>query len=90
MLWGALKRLGYQLTILDDAHFALDAYTNASSLLLSRCYQMNPADLDRVFTNAIPSGIHVHANADLPGPCATAVSPVHSAGFTWHDAHSPR
>ncbi|MGA2864838.1 MAG: beta-galactosidase [Verrucomicrobiota bacterium] len=67
MLWGALKRVGYQLTIVDDARFAVDAYTNASALLLSRCYQMNPADLERVATNAIPRGIHVHANADLPG-----------------------
>ena len=67
MIWGALKRLGYQLTIVDDARFALDAYTNASALLLSRCYQMNPADLDRVATNAVPRGIHIHANADLPG-----------------------
>ena len=67
MIWGALKRLGYQLTIVDDARFALDAYTNASALLLSRCYQMNPADLDRIATNAVPRGIHIHANADLPG-----------------------
>lgn len=67
MIWGALKRLGYQLTIVDDAGFALDAYTNTSALLLSRCYQMNPADLDRVATNAVPHGIHIHANADLPG-----------------------
>ena len=79
MLWGALKRLGYQLTILDDARFALDAYTNASSLLLSRCYQMNPADLDRVFTNAIPNGIHVHANADFPGQFDT----YHHFNLSW-------
>ena len=66
-IWAALKRLGYQMAIVDDAAFATDAFTNASALLLSRCYQMNPADLERIMTNVVPRGIHVHANADLPG-----------------------
>src|SRR5207248_3232506 len=67
MVWGALKRLGYQPGILDDAQFERGDYTNAPALLLSRCYQLNPADLERIATNVIPAGIHVHANADLPG-----------------------
>ena len=66
MVWGALKRLGYQPGILDDAQFERGDYTNAPALLLSRCYQMRPAHLDRL-TNVIAAGIHIHANADLPG-----------------------
>ncbi len=67
MLWGTLRRLGYQLTMLDDQQLALDRYTNSSALLLSRCYQMEPEDLDRVATKVVQHGIHIHANADLPG-----------------------
>ncbi len=66
MLWGAFKRLGYQPGLIDDAQFARGDYTNAPALLLSRCYQLNPAHLDRL-TNVIAAGIDVHANADLPG-----------------------
>ena len=67
LLWGAFKRLGYQPGVIDDDQFARGDYTNAPALLLSRCYQLNPADLDRIATNVISAGIHVHANADLPG-----------------------
>ena len=67
MLWGALRRLGYQPGLLDDAQFERGDYTNAPALLLSRCFQMNPAHLEKIATNVIPAGIHVHANADLPG-----------------------
>jgi hypothetical protein len=75
MLWGALRRAGYQPSLLDDAQFARGDYTNAPALLLSRCFQMNPGDLDRIATNVIPSGIHVHANADLPGQVDTYQKP---------------
>lgn len=67
MLWGALKRAGYQPGILDDLQFEGGAYTNAKALLLSRCTQMNPAHLDAILNDVLPRGIHVHANADLPG-----------------------
>jgi len=66
MLWGALKRLGYQPGIIDDAQFDRGDYTNAPALMLSRCYQMSSAHLDRL-TNVVAAGVHVHANADLPG-----------------------
>ncbi|HYV27748.1 MAG TPA: beta-galactosidase, partial [Candidatus Eisenbacteria bacterium] len=65
-LWGALKRLGYQPGIIDDEQFERGDYTNAPALVLSRCYQMDPRHLDRI-TNVVSAGIHVHANADLPG-----------------------
>ncbi len=67
MLWGALKRLGYQPGFIDDAQFENGDYLNAPALMLSRCFKLNPAHLERIANNVIPAGIHVHANADLPG-----------------------
>lgn len=67
MIWGALKRLGYQPGILDDEGFANRRYTNAAAILLSRAYQLSPSVLQSLRTDVIPQGIHVHANADLPG-----------------------
>jgi hypothetical protein len=67
MMWGALKRLGYQPGILADQAFESGAYTNAPVLLLSRCYQMSPQHLELIANQVIPSGIHVHVNADFPG-----------------------
>ena len=67
LIWGALKRLGFQLRIIDDDRFEQGAYSNAPALLLSRCLQMDPRHLYQLATNVIPAGIHVHAQADLPG-----------------------
>lgn len=69
MIWGALKRLGYQPGLIDDEQFAAGAWTNSRALLLSRCMLMKPADLDRLATNLIPAGVNIHANGDLPGEC---------------------
>ena len=66
-LWSALKRAGYQPGIIDDEQFERGDYTNAPVLLLSRCYQMDPRHLRQVATRVLDAGIHVHANADLPG-----------------------
>ena len=67
MIWGALKRLGYQPAIIGDAAFERGAATNAPVLLLSRCVQMDPRDLERVATEVLPAAIFVHAQAELPG-----------------------
>jgi hypothetical protein len=67
VLWGALKRLGYQPGIIDERQFALGDYTNAQALLLSRCFALAPQHLDDLATKVLGAGIHVHANADLPG-----------------------
>jgi hypothetical protein len=75
MLWGALKRLGFQLALLDDAEFRAGAYANAPALLLSRCWQLEPQDLDKLATDVINAGVHVHANADLPGQFDTYLRP---------------
>jgi hypothetical protein len=66
-LWSALKRSGYQPGIIDDEQFERGDFTNAPALILSRCYQMNPAQLDRIATEAISAGINIHASTDLPG-----------------------
>ncbi len=67
MLWGALRRVGLQPGILDDAQFHRGDYTNAPALILSRCMNMDPVDLDKIATNVIPAGIHVFSDADFPG-----------------------
>ena len=55
------------LRIIDDCLFEQAAYTNAPALLLSRCFQMDPRHLYQLATNVISAGIHLHAQADLPG-----------------------
>lgn len=67
MLWGAFKRAGYQPGLLDDAQFQAGAWSNAPVLLLSRGFQLRPEYLDALRTQVVPHGIHLHANADLPG-----------------------
>jgi hypothetical protein len=67
MIWGALQRLGYQPWVIDDEPFERGDYTHAPALVLSRCYQMAPEHLDRLATNAVARGLHLFANADLPG-----------------------
>lgn len=67
MVWGALKRLGYQPGIMNDEQFDRREYTNAAAVLLSRAYQLAPSVLDTVAAELLPAGIHLHANADLPG-----------------------
>jgi Beta-galactosidase len=68
MVWGALRRLGYQPGLLDDKGFANEEYRGSAALLLSRAYQMDPKDLDAIRTRVLSeAGVYVHANGDLPG-----------------------
>jgi hypothetical protein len=80
-LWGALKRLGYQPGIIYDQQFGRGDFTNAPALILSRCYQMNPAHLDRIATEAISAGINIHASTDLPGQ----FNAYHHQNLNWPD-----
>lgn len=75
MLWGALKRLGLEPGLMDDAEFKRKAFTNAPALLLSRAWQLHPEDLDTIATEVIDAGIAVHANADLPGQFNAYLTP---------------
>lgn len=79
MTWGALKRIGYQPAILDDRGLAERHYTNATALMLSRTYQLMPEQLDMLDTEVLGSGIHVAANADLPGQ----YNPYHQVNPNW-------
>jgi hypothetical protein len=66
-LWSTLNRLGYRPEIIDDEQFDNGAWRRAPALVLSRCFEMEPGHLDEILTQVIPAGIHVYANADLPG-----------------------
>ena len=66
MLWGGLKRLGYEPRFLDEAGYDAKGYTNAPALLLSHAFMMDQARLNAL-TNVIEAGIHLHVNATLPG-----------------------
>lgn len=67
MLWGALRRLGYQVGLIGREDFKAGRFGEAEALALSRCEQLEPDILDRILQEVIPAGIHVHANADVPG-----------------------
>ncbi|MFM1944666.1 MAG: hypothetical protein RI897_3648 [Verrucomicrobiota bacterium] len=67
MLWGTLKRAGYQPGIISDEDFAHQVYTNSPILLLSRARQLTPQQIDQLATDVLESGTHIHANADIPG-----------------------
>jgi len=79
MIWGALRRLGYQPGILDDAGFARGDFARAPALLLSRAYQLEADQLNRLQRDVIPLGIHIHAQADLPGQ----FDAYHRANTNW-------
>lgn len=67
MIWGALRRLGYQVALIFPEQVMAGEFRGAQALALSRCEQMKPELLDRIQSHVLPSGINVHANADLPG-----------------------
>lgn len=65
--WGGLKRLGYEPRFIDERQFDAGAYTNAPVLVLSRCGQISPQRLDALVNNVVQAGVHIYANADIPG-----------------------
>jgi len=85
MLWGPLKRLGYQPGFLDDRQFEQRAYTNAPVLVLSRAFKLTPEHLERLVSDVVPSGVHLHVNADLPGQFDTywRANPGWSDSMRW-------
>ena len=79
MFWGGIKRLGYEPRFIDEVQFDAGQWSNAPALVLSRCYQMDSARLDALANNVIPAGIHVYANADMPGQ----YNPYHQTNAAW-------
>ncbi len=67
MIWGVLKRLGYQPEIIFDEEFARGDFRRVKALLLSRAYQLSPQQLDQLAGEVLPAGVHIHAQTDLPG-----------------------
>lgn len=66
MLWGGLKRLGYEPNFIDEDDLDAGTYTNARALLLSHAFMMRS---NRVYalTNVIAAGVSIHANGVIPG-----------------------
>ncbi len=79
MIWGAFKRMGFQIGILDGPAFEARQWTNAQALFLSRTFQMKTNHLAAIESSVIATGIHVHANADLPG----RFGPHHEINPSW-------
>jgi hypothetical protein len=67
MVWAAFKRRGFQVGILNQDDYDNQVFTNGSAVFLPRSFQLDAPRLDALETNAIAAGIHVHAEADLPG-----------------------
>ena len=66
-LWSTLKRLGFQPGIINDDQFDAGQWRTAKALLLSRAFQLDPRHLDAIASEVVGAGVHVHADADLPG-----------------------
>lgn len=66
MLWGGLKRLGYEPNFIDEGALDAGTYTNAPALLLSHAFMMQSNRVNAL-TNVIAAGVHIHANGVLPG-----------------------
>jgi len=66
MLFGGLKRLGYEPGFMDEAAFDAQDYTNTKALLLSHAFMMSSNRLNAL-TNVIAKGVHVHSSGVLPG-----------------------
>jgi hypothetical protein len=66
-LWSTFKRLGYEPRIIQDEEFDMGEWRAAPALCLSRGFALDQQHLDALVTNVAPMGIHIHANADLPG-----------------------
>ncbi|MBN1268775.1 MAG: beta-galactosidase, partial [Kiritimatiellae bacterium] len=78
MLWGGLKRLGYEPRFIDGDQLDAGAYTNAPVLLLSHAFMMQGQRLNDL-TNVIADGVNLHANAALPG----RYDPYHKENSGW-------
>ncbi|HPG00574.1 MAG TPA: beta-galactosidase [Kiritimatiellia bacterium] len=66
MLWGGLKRLGYEPNFIDEDDLDAGTYTNARALLLSHAFMMRSNRVSAL-TNVIAAGVNIHANGVLPG-----------------------
>lgn len=70
-LWGALRRLGHRPRLITSQAFAAmtrkGAPAGVKALLLPRTFQLRPEHLAALKPLFLDRGIHLHADADLPG-----------------------
>jgi hypothetical protein len=66
MLWGGLKRLGFEPRFLDETGYDAGLWTNSRALVLSHAFMMRNDRLEKL-TNVLAAGVHIHANGTLPG-----------------------
>jgi len=70
-LWGALRRLGHRPRLVTSPAFSAmlknGLPTGVKALLLPRTFQLRPEHLTALKPRFLDGGIHLHADADLPG-----------------------
>ncbi|HSR36908.1 MAG TPA: beta-galactosidase, partial [Desulfurivibrionaceae bacterium] len=70
-LWGALRRLGHRPRLVTsqafDAMLQNGVPAGVKALLLPRTFQLRPEHLAALKPRFLDRGIHLHADADLPG-----------------------
>lgn len=70
-LWGALRRLGHRPQLVTsqafDAIIQNGVPAGVKALLLPRTFQLRPEHLAALKPRFLDRGIHLHADADLPG-----------------------
>ncbi|MFH1778908.1 MAG: beta-galactosidase [Candidatus Omnitrophota bacterium] len=75
-IYGPLERLGLEPTFMNREQLLAGEYTKYKAIILPRNMRMHPGDLNFIRTNVIPAGVHVYADADLPGMQDYHVKPL--------------
>jgi len=66
-IWGPLERLGFEPRFISKEELRSGAYKNLSAVILPRNQRMDPGDLQYIRNNVLRDGVHLYADADLPG-----------------------
>jgi hypothetical protein len=75
-LYGPLERLGLEPAFINREELLAGEYINYQAIILPRNMRMHPGDLNFIRTTVIPAGVHVYADADLPGMQDYHVQPL--------------
>jgi outer membrane protein assembly factor BamB len=75
-LYGALERIGLEPAFINREQLLAGEYRKYKAIILPRNMRMHPGDLEFIRTKVIPSGVHVFADADLPGMQDYHVKPL--------------
>ncbi|KAL0477552.1 hypothetical protein AKO1_010850 [Acrasis kona] len=66
-IWGGLTRLGLRLRFMNDKELRAGEHKKVKLIVLPRNERMHKGDLQYFKDVVIPDGVHVYADADLPG-----------------------